>query len=132
MPANLKVALLVLRLSLAAFFAVWVLEKFVKPESTSAIWAHFYFFDQMPAMGPYIIGAVQAAILLAFVLGVLKFWSYGLLMVMHALSTLSTWSQLLHPYDGGNHLFWAGVPALGAFVALFLLRKEDTLFSLGK
>jgi putative oxidoreductase len=37
-----------------------------------------------------------------------------------------TWRQLLHPWaDPVNHLFIAGVPVLGAFIALFLLRDWD-------
>lgn len=130
-PLGLKPALLILRLTVAAFFAVWVIEKFVKPEATVAIWKAFYFYDGLPLEASYAIGAVQAVVLILFLLGIAKLWSTGLLMVMHGLSTLSTWERLINPYEGVNHLFWAAVPALGAIVVLFMLRHHDTLLTVG-
>lgn len=128
--SKLQLSLFIVRVSLAAFFAVWAIEKFVKPESTVGIWKAFYMVDSLPLEASYAIGAVQAAVLLAFALGVLKFWSYGFLMVIHGLSTLSTYGRLLDPYSGPNHLFWAAVPALGALIALFIMRNEDTMLTL--
>lgn len=128
---KLKLSLAILRYTLAAFFAVWVIEKFVKPESTQGIWKAFYFVSELPLEASYAIGVLQGVILICFVLGLFKFWSYGLLMVMHAFSTASTWAQLVDPYSGGNHLFWAAVPALGALIVLFILRDEDTVGTIG-
>jgi len=51
-------------------------------------------------------------------------------MVLHAISTVSTYSQLLSPF-GKNHLFIAAIPVLGAFIALFLMRDDDTLWIVG-
>lgn len=130
--SRLKIALAIMRYTVAAFFAVWVIEKFVSPETTQRIWAAFYFVDSLPLQTSYFIGTVQAVILVCFVLGIVKFWSYGSLMVMHALSTLSTYAQLADPYDPPNHLFWAAVPTLGALIALFILRNEDTWGTLAR
>jgi len=127
---KLKAALFILRLSLTAFFSIWVLEKFIKPETTVAIWKAFYLVDNLPLEASYGIGAVQALALLCFFFGVLKFWSYGFLMVIHGLGTVLTYGRLFDPYTGSNHLFWAAVPVLGALVALFMLRHEDTLFTI--
>ncbi len=127
---TLRLALLILRLSVAAFFAIWVVEKFVAPEKTQAIWAAFYFVDALPLWISYVIGVIQGAALIAFIVGAFKFYATGLLMVMHALSTLSTWERLIDPYSGVNHLFWAAVPALGALIVLFMLRDEDTLLTI--
>lgn len=49
---------------------------------------------------------------------------------MHAVSTLSTYKELLNPYEPPNHLFWAAVPLLAALIALFLLREEDNLLTI--
>jgi hypothetical protein len=49
---------------------------------------------------------------------------------MHTVSVLSTYQQLLNPYQSPNHLFWAGIPVLGALVALFILRKSDRLLAI--
>jgi len=130
--ASIKKALFIIRLGIAIFFAVWALEKFVNPETTVAIWEHFYHVDALPLAAAYAIGALQAATVLCFFFGVLKFWSYGFLMLMHAGSTISSYEQLLNPYSGNNHLFVAAIPVLGALVALFLLRKHDTLLTLGR
>lgn len=127
--SKVKLGLFILRVSVASFFTIWAVEKFVKPETTVAIWQRFYMVEHLPLEASYVIGVIQAAAILAFLFGVLKFWSYGFLMVIHGLSTLSTYERLLDPYSGSNHLFWAAVPTLGALVVLFIMRKEDTLFT---
>ena len=127
---TLQIALLILRLSFAAFFGIWVVEKFVDPTNFQAIFAHFYMIKNIPVEAIYAIGAFQAVILLGFLLGLFRFWTYGALMVMHGLSTASTWRNLINPYEGPNHLFWAAVPTLGVIVVLFLMRDEDNLFTL--
>lgn len=130
--ASIKKALFIIRLGIAIFFAVWALEKFVNPETTVAIWEHFYHVEALPLAASYAIGALQAATVLCFFFGVLKFWSYGFLMLMHAGSTISSYEQLFNPYSGNNHLFVAAIPVLGALVALFILRDKDTLATLGR
>ncbi|MEM9988083.1 MAG: hypothetical protein AAF723_01080 [Pseudomonadota bacterium] len=132
MTYPLKTSLAVMRYTLAAFLSIWVVEKFIKPETTTAIWANFYMVENFPEIGSYLVGGVQAVALIAFILGLFKFLSYGFWMVTHGLGTLLSYGPLLTPYEGINHLFWAAVPVLGAFIALFLLREEDTLFTLGK
>ena len=127
---NLKLPLFILRATIALFFLVWALEKFVDPETTIAIWKAFYMVENLPLAAAYAIGALQIGVVICFFLGILKFWSYGFLMAIHALSTLSTYEQLLNPYEGHNHLFVAAIPTLGALIALFLLRDRDTLLTL--
>lgn len=129
---GLPVALLVLRYSLAAFLAIWVVEKLIKPDTTAAIWKAFYMVENLPAAGSYAVGGLQALALLAFVFGFKKFWSYGFWVIAHGVGTVLTYDRLLDPYTGVNHLFWAAVPVLGAFVALFLLRKQDTLLAVDR
>ena len=130
--SNLKLSLFILRATITLFFLVWAIEKFVEPETTVAIWKAFYMVDNLPLGASYAIGALQLAVLACFFFGILKFWSYGFFMVIHGLGTLSTWERILNPYEGHNHLFIAAIPTLGALIALFLLRDEDTLFTLPK
>lgn len=130
--SKLTASLFVLRVTVAAFFAVWALEKFIKPESTVGIFESFYGISGLPLWAVYAIGAVQVALILAFLVWAkFRTVSVGLLLLMHAGSTLSTWQQLIDPYSGPNHLFWAAVPALGALIALFILRDEDRLWTVG-
>ena len=130
MTDSLKIAvsLLILRLATAAFFLVWALEKVVAPELAQRVFETFYL--TAPTIWQVIaIGLVQLAIVLAFLVGWLRFWSYGAVLVMHAVSTLSTYERLLNPYEPPNHLFWAAVPLLAAILLLFILRAHDRLLS---
>lgn len=132
MPLALKPALFIVRLTLTAFLAVWVVEKFIEPATTVAIWKAFYLVENLPLEASYAIGVVQGLALIGFALGALKFWTYGFWLVSHGVGTVLTWERLIDPYNGGNHLFWAAVPTFGAFLILFLLRKEDTLLAISR
>lgn len=125
-PAAISRALLVLRITLGVFLLQWGVEKFVVPEGTVAIWGYFYGLS-LPQLMSYLFGAVEIAIAACLFLGLFRTVAYGAAMLLHAVSVLVSWRQLLDPWgDPANHLFIAGVPVLGAFVALFLLRHWDT------
>ena len=117
-----------MRISTGIFFLVWSIEKFLFPEITQKVFSRFYMMDISPTFA-YGIGIVQTLIILAFMAGLFKIWTYGAILGMHAVSTLSTYKELFNPYEPPNHLFWAAVPLLAALIALFMLRKEDTLLS---
>jgi len=79
------------------------------------------------------IGGIQTVVLLAFAAGLFKFWTYGLVLLMHASSTISSWGKMIPPYGPqASMTFWAAVPVLAAIFALFLLRDRDRLLSLGR
>jgi uncharacterized membrane protein YphA (DoxX/SURF4 family) len=122
-------ALALLRVSLGAFLLLWGLEKFAAPEVTVRIWDKFYGVGLGRGLVP-LVGALEAALALAIVVGLWRRLSYGLGFVVHAVSVLSSWRQLVDPWglhSGGapNHLFLAGVPVLAGFAALYLLRARD-------
>lgn len=123
-------ALAVLRVSLGAFLLVWGLEKFAIPASTVRIWGTFYGVTLASALVP-VVGALESALALAIILGLWRRATYGLGLLLHAVSVFSTWRQLIDPWglrSGGspNHLFLAGVPVLTGFVALYFLRARDS------
>ncbi|MDF1578295.1 MAG: hypothetical protein P1P81_07615, partial [Desulfobulbales bacterium] len=64
--------------------------------------------------------------------GFMKRFSYGTVLVLHAISTFSSYRQYLAPYDGPNILFFAAWPMLAACLALYLLRDRDVLFTVSK
>jgi putative oxidoreductase len=122
-------ALAVLRVSLGVFLLVWGLEKFAIPTATVGIWAKFYGVGLAASLVPF-VGALESALALAIAIGLGRRVTYGLGVVVHAVSVLSGWRQLMDPWglrSGGppNHLFLAGVPVLAGFVALYLLRARD-------
>lgn len=118
-------SLLVLRITLGLFLLQWGIEKFVVPQNTVGIWDHFYGIHVPQALG-YLFGAVEIAIAGCLFLGLFRTVAYGAAMALHAVSVLVSWREMLNPWgDLVNHLFIAGVPVLGALIALFLLRHWD-------
>ncbi|WP_208539090.1 hypothetical protein [Algihabitans albus] len=122
-------SLAILRFSTGAFFLVWALEKIFAPEIARRVFEAFYFSSPSDTV-LLLTGLLQLLFVLAFMAGLFRFWTYGALLAMHAVSVFSSFPRLLDPFTPPNHLFWAGVPVLGLLVALFLLRDRDTLFTL--
>jgi uncharacterized membrane protein YphA (DoxX/SURF4 family) len=118
-------ALLVLRVTLGLFLLQWGVEKFVMPQANLLIWEHFYGLNVSETLG-YAFGAAEIAIALCMILGQFRTFVYGAALLLHAVTVAVTWRQLIDPWgDPFNHLFTAGVPVLGGFLALFLLRHWD-------
>lgn len=118
-------ALLALRITLGLFLLQWGIEKFVVPQNTVAIWGYFYGLN-IPQALSYVYGAVEIAIAGCLFFGAFRTVAYGAALILHAVSMLVSWRQLLDPWgDPMNHLFIAGLPVLGALIALFLLRHWD-------
>ena len=126
---TLQVSLAIIRMSSVLFFLVWSIGKMIAPELTQKVFATFYFSEISPVLSS-VLGMLQSIIVLIFMVGLWKTFSYGLVLGMHATSVVSTYQQLLNPYEPPNPLFWAGVPVLGALIALFMLRKCDQLLTL--
>ncbi len=121
----LSAATLALRITLGLFLLQWGVEKFVVPENTVAIWGHFYGLDVSQSVG-YLFGAVEIAIAVCLFLGAFRTVAYGAALALHAVTVLVSWRQLVDPWGSPeNHLFVAGIPVLGALIALFLLRHWD-------
>ena len=78
----------------------------------------------------YVLGALQLILVIAFLFGIKKRLSYGLIFLMHAGSTLSAYALYIDAFN--NLLFFAAWPMLAACAALYLLREADTKFTLGK
>lgn len=126
---KIQISLAIIRISTAVFFLVWSLRKLIQPESTQKIFASFYLIQISPTFS-YIVGVIQTLIVLGFMVGLFKTWTYGAVLGMHIVSVLSTYQRLLNPYENPNTLFWAAVPALGGLIALFLLRDQDQWLTL--
>jgi hypothetical protein len=125
MPKQLPIALLLLRLGIFVVFLVWTLDKLVLPEHAAKVFTSFYGLGGLSESIFYAIGAAQLVLILAFVGGLFKTWTYGAILIFHGVSTLAAFSKYLQPFD--NLLFFAAWPMLAACAALFLLREYDTL-----
>ncbi len=129
MSERLPTALFILRVSIFIVMAMWSIDKLLNPGHAAAVFENFYFIAGMGAGILLVVGLVQLAIEVAFVLGLWKFWTYGFVLLTHTISTLSSWQQYLDPFN--NMLFLAAIPMLGACIALFMLRDDDSRFTLG-
>ncbi|ESA38933.1 hypothetical protein N836_29505 [Leptolyngbya sp. Heron Island J] len=127
----LEISLFLIRISVAAFFLVWAIGKIIAPGITQAV-AESYYSSPVTGSVSAVMGILQLVIVLTFLAGLLKTWTYGLLLGMHSVSVLVSLKNLVNPYTAPNYLFWAAIPTLAALIALFLLRERDQLFVLGR
>ena|SRR5215472_1069155 len=125
------VAMLVLRFTVFLVMLIWTIDKFVRPTHAASIYEHFYFLRGLGPTIIYSIGVVELILLIGFVIGFAPRLTYGLVLLLHAVSTLSSFRQYFHPFEGPNLLFFAAWPMLGACFALYYLRDLDTLWSVG-
>lgn len=87
------------------------------------MFSNFYGLEGLGAEAFLLIGIAQALIVLAFIVGLFRTYSYAAVLLMHSVSTLSSWRQYADPFE--NLLFLAAWPMLAACIALFLLRRHD-------
>lgn len=109
---------------------MWNVDKFLNPEHAAGVFENFYGLGGLSETAFYVIGAVQLAVVLGFLLGLYRTYTYAIVLALHAVSTLSSFRQYFDPFSGPNLLFFAAWPMLAALLALFLLRKWDTLLSI--
>jgi len=126
---RISTALLMLRLGVFLVMLMWTLDKFVNPAHASRIFANFYGLGGVASASLALVGAFELLLILAFVLGYQKRWTYGAVFIMHAISTVSSFRQYLDPFN--NLLFFAAWPMLAACYALYRLRDLDTRWTLG-
>ena len=140
MPAsrNTQFALFSLRISIFILMIVWASIKILAPVSyagdgaeKAGIFAGFYGVSVSENI-VLIIGIVQIIFLLAYLAGLFKTITTGGVLLMNAVSLAVSMPKILTPFEQPNLLFLASVPILGASLAHFLMRKDDTFLSLGK
>jgi len=126
---KLEWALFLLRFGVFIVMFAWTLDKFISPGHAAKIFEHFYFLN---GVGDNVIkglGAVEMVIILAFLAGLWKRYTYGFVMIFHGVSTVFSWQK--YTIDM-NLLFFAAWPMLAACITLFMLRDLDVKYILGK
>lgn len=134
MDDRLRVAnsLLVLRLTVFLVMLMWTIDKFVNVEHATAVYERFYLVG---GLGPGLmaaIGVIELIVVLGFLVGYQKRFTYGAVLLFHAVSTLSSYRQYLSPFETPNLLFFAAWPMLGACLVLYYLRDMDTRATLSR
>ncbi len=127
---QLAQSLLALRLGVFVVMFMWALDKVVNPQHATGVYEHFYGLHAIGGMSMRILGLAEIAFLIAFFTGLGKRWTYGGVLLLHAVSTLSSFHQYLTPWDSSHLLFFAAWPMLAACYALYTLRDEDVLFTI--
>jgi putative oxidoreductase len=130
LQSNLQWSLLFLRVGVFIVMFIWTLDKFVNPAHSIKIFEHFYKINGLNDIMAYVLGSLQLILVIAFLFGIKKRLSYGLIFLMHAGSTLSAYALYIDAFN--NLLFFAAWPMLAACAALYLLRDADTKFTLRK
>jgi len=120
-------SLLSLRLGVFIVMLMWTLDKFVNPGHSARILEGFYGISGANEVVAYILGTLQMVLILAFMAGIKKRITYGLIFVSHGLSTLSSYNQYIDGFN--NLLFFAAWPMWAACFALYLLRDQDVKFT---
>lgn len=128
---KLELSLLLLRASVFLVMLMWTVDKFINPSHAAKVYESFYFIGGLGTGAMYVIGAIEIVILLLFLAGILKKYTYGAVLVFHTISTLAPFKQYFAPFDGPNLLFFAAWPMLAACITLFLLREQDKKFTIG-
>jgi len=131
---SIRVSLFSLRVTLFVLMIAWAVLKVINPASYGGEGIFSNFYGIGVGNGPvYAIGGAQILFLMAYVLGLFKTITTGGVLLMNTATLLVSLPRILDPFAGGpNLLFVASVPILGASLAHFLMRKHDTLLSLGK
>ena len=126
---RMQISLFSLRLGIFAVFLVWTLDKIVNYQHSSKVFGHYYGLE----LSEYLLAAVGLAelvLILAFLGGVKKTLTYGVVLCAHTIATLASAKRLIPPYESHQLLYFAALPMLAACLALFLMRTQDTMMTL--
>ncbi len=121
---RIPVALLLLRVSVFLVFLMWTLDKLVNPGHAEQVFARFYLIGGLGASAFAVIGGAELVLLRGFLAGYQKRWTYGAILLLHGIATLSSFRQYLTPFS--NLLYFAAWPMLAACFTLYVLRDLDT------
>jgi hypothetical protein len=127
---RIRLTLLLLRVSVFVVMFMWTIDKWLRPEHAASIYDRFYGIGGLGAVVMGLLGGAEMLLLIAFLVGFAPRITYGLVLLLHAISTFSSYRQYLHPFDGSNLLFFAAWPMLAACFTLYWLRDLDTMWRL--
>jgi len=126
---NLRIPLFLTRLSIFYFLLPWQLKRFTDPEGIDKIASKYYHVSGWSGSIATITGVLWIILLAAFVTGFKKTFSYGLVFLLHAGAILLSLQAYVFGLEGFRLIFIAAIPAAAAMYLLWVLRDEDTLFS---
>lgn len=126
---RLQISLLMLRLGIFVVMFIWTIDKILRPDHMASVFERYYGLSELGSAAAYIVGGAEMLLILAFVVGLWKRWTYGAVLLLHAVSTFATFGKYLTPFEAHNLLYFAAWPTLAACAALYLLRDADSLLA---
>lgn len=123
-------ALLVLRVGLAWFIFLWAIHKVLTPAQYQQLAKSFDGVDASFAQ-IYGVAAVQLLVCALAAIGILRYFSFSALLVMHFYTVTRRWEKFFDPFainDRGfpiNRNAVIDLAVLGALIALVLLIRRD-------
>jgi hypothetical protein len=119
---RLPLALFLLRLGVFIVMFMWTIDKFLNPKHAAAVFESFYLISGVGNSFFYLVGLIELVIIVGFLVGYQKRWTYGAVLILHGISTLASFKGYLSPFEGPHLLFFAAWPMLAACFALYYLR----------
>jgi putative oxidoreductase len=129
---RLPLVLLLMRLGIFIVMFIWTVDKFIRPEHAAKVFNKFYHLADLSPLIMQGMGVLELVILLAFLVGYKKQMTYGVVLLLHGISTLSSYKQYLTPFESSHLLFFAALPMLAACYGLYALKDLDTLWTVEK
>ena len=121
-----------LRISVALIFIMWTIDKIIYAEHAARVFARYYLITGVGETIMIALGIAELIILILFLIGKFKNFTYLFLLIIHAISTVSTYGRMLDPFAQGqsNLLYFTAIPMLAACWMLYVFRHEDVKYNI--
>jgi uncharacterized membrane protein YphA (DoxX/SURF4 family) len=131
MSSPQALSLLALRASLGLLMVVWGADKLANPAHGVRVAESFYFGLFGAAALMPVLGALQIALGVAVVVGLLRRFTYPALLVVTGLTLVGVWRSVLDPWgwvlEGTNALFFPSVIVFAGALVVYAFRDADVL-----
>lgn len=129
---RLELSLFLLRFGVFIVMAAWTLDKIFNPAHAIMIFEEFYFISGLSETIMIGIGVIELLIILAFLAGLWKRYTYGFVIVVHAISAIAPWEKYTVELGATySQLYFADWPMLAVCITLYVLRDLDVRYTLG-
>ena len=129
---RLELSLFLLRFGVFIVMAAWAMDKILNPGHAIMIFEELYYIRGLGDTMMTGIGVIELLIILAFLGGLWKPYTYGFVIVVHAISAIAPWKKYTVELGATySQLYFADWPMLAVCITLYVLRDLDVRFTLG-
>jgi len=127
---KIVLSLFSMRITIFIVMLMWTIDKIMRPEHASAVYNKFYGLTGVMGHLMQGFGILELILLIGFVLGLWKSFTYLIVLILHSISAFSTIGVYFTPFTENHLLFFAALPMWSACLSLYLLRENDTFLIL--